>query len=94
VNERLEIYLQGDVVVAPAKLPRNATSNGNEVRIASESGNPHVLKGRAFNAQGQQYVVLDEPTPLTHPQHPTKVIPAGTYEVRTVRDYIPRRFLD
>ena len=90
----MEIYLQGDVVVVPAKLPGTARASGSEVRIASESGNPHVLKGRAFSAQGQQYVVLDEPTTLTHPQHPAKVIPAGTYEVRTVRDYIPRRFVD
>jgi hypothetical protein len=67
---------------------------GNEVRIASETGNPHVLKGKVFSSGRQQYVVLEEPTEMTHPQHAPLMLQPGSYEIRTVRDYIGPVVLD
>lgn len=77
-----------------SRLPKGARRAGDEVRIASETGNPHVLKGKVFAAARQQYVVLEQPTEMTHPQHPPRFLQPGIYEVRTVRDYIPRRSMD
>jgi hypothetical protein len=90
----MKVYRQGDVIVSEAKVPRRAEHVGNEVRIASETGNAHVLPGKAYRSGRLQYVVLEEPTQMTHPQHAALTLPAGTYGVRTVNDYIPRRMLD
>jgi hypothetical protein len=90
----MKILRQGDVVLTPAKLPRAAKLTGSEVRIASETGNPHVLAGKVFSANQQQYVVLETPAEMTHPQHAALRLEPGTYRVSTVRDYLPTRLLD
>ncbi len=90
----MDIHRQGDVIVAPCRMPKGAKLTGREIRIASETGNPHVLKGKVFSSGRQQYVVLDEPTEMTHPQHASLSLQPGSYEVRTVRDYIGRVLLD
>ncbi len=90
----MEILRQGDVVIVPSKVPRNAKSAGSEIRITSETGNAHVIRGKVLKSGSQQYIVLEEPTPVEHPGHAPLTVPAGTYQVRTVRDYIPRRMLD
>jgi hypothetical protein len=91
---KMDIFRQGDVIITPSKVPKGAKQTGNEVRIASETGNPHVLKGKVFSSRSQQYIVLEEPTEMTHPQHAPRLLQAGSYEVRTVRDYIERRLMD
>jgi len=90
----MDIFRQGDVIVAPCSIPNGAKQTGTEVRIASETGNPHVLKGKVFSSGSQQYIVLDEPSQMTHPQHAPLSLQPGSYEVRTVRDYIGRVMLD
>jgi len=90
----MDIYRQGDVIVAPRRIPKGAKLTGNEVRIAGETGNPHVLKGKVFSSGRRQYIVLEEPTEMTHPQHAPLSLQPGSYEVRTVRDYIGRVLLD
>lgn len=87
----MNIYRQGDVVISPAKIPMGAKASGTEIRISSETGHPHVIRGKAFSSGAQQYILLEEETQLTHPQHPTRTLPAGSYAVRTIRDYMPRR---
>ena len=90
----MDIFRQGDVIVAPSSIPKGAKQTGNEVRIASETGNPHVLKGQVFSSGSQQYIVLEEPTEMTHPQHAPLSLQPGSYEVKTVRDYIGRTLMD
>jgi hypothetical protein len=88
-----EIIRQGDVVLERrAKLPRTARHVAEHLRIASESGNPHELTGKVYGTRnGMQYVVLEQESQLTHPQHDPKVVAAGVYEVRSVRDFRPQR---
>ena len=44
----MDIYRQGDVIITPSKVPKGAKLTGNEVRIASETGNTHVpRRGRS-----------------------------------------------
>ncbi len=72
----MDIFRQGDVIVAPCSIPKGAKQTGTEVRIASETGNPHVLKGKVFSSGSQQYVVLDEPTRDDPPAARAAVSPA------------------
>ena len=75
-----------------------------EIRIASETGNPHVLmaaqvfetKDPKGNLQSRgQYALLEEETSMTHPQHASLLLSPGIYRITTVRDYAPpRRLLD
>ena len=102
----VRIWRQGDVVVREiAEIPRGAVlAETTEVRIASETGNPHVLSpvqvfetqdARSSQQRGECYVLLDEASTMTHPEHaPLQLLP-GMYEITTVRDYAPaRRLLD
>jgi hypothetical protein len=102
----VRIWRQGDVIVREvSEIPEKAVrAEANEIRIASETGNPHVLKvARVFerkDARGalqprQQYVVLEEAATMSHPQHASLQLSAGMYRITTVRDYAPaRRLLD
>lgn len=98
----VKIYRQGDVVLRPvSRLPKCANKAGEQLSISSENGNPHTMQAAVYVARKngqmqQQYVVLEDEEKMTHPQHPTLVIPAGIYEVSNVheRDYAPRRAMD
>jgi hypothetical protein len=97
----VKIYRQGDVVLRPvSRLPKYANKAGEQLSISSENGNPHTMQAAVYiarkNRQMLQYVVLEDEEKMTHPQHPTLVIPAGIYEVSNVheRDYAPRRAMD
>jgi hypothetical protein len=97
----VKIYRQGDVVLRPvSRLPKYANKAGEQLSISSENGNPHTMQAAVYiarrNRQMLQYVVLENEEKMTHPQHPTLVIPAGIYEVSNVheRDYSPRRAMD
>ncbi|MDG6918485.1 MAG: hypothetical protein JRN62_03510 [Nitrososphaerota archaeon] len=86
---------QGDVIVERvSEVPKNAVkATSKTLSLHSESGNNHVLNASAvFNADSEEsYVIADEPTQMTHPQHPTLSLAPGIYSVRHVRDYTPRR---
>jgi hypothetical protein len=88
------MYRQGDVILEQVQLTVDELEKDQRVEkigrleIASENGNRHVLNARAYNVYGQLYVVVEKPTPLTHPQHPMLIIEPGIYRVRFVRDYV------
>jgi hypothetical protein len=100
------IWRQGDVIVCEvSEIPQNAILiESREIRIASETGNPHVLRAaQVFETRDprgnlesrEQYALLEEETAMTHPQHAELRIPPGVYRIMTVRDYAPaRRLLD
>ncbi|MDK6028870.1 hypothetical protein QPL79_05795 [Ignisphaera sp. 4213-co] len=95
MEKLLKIYRQGDLLLIEdfAQLSEN-TKVGNALVVESETGNKHVLMGSVHNLHGQLYVVVEKPTPLTHPQHPQLVIEPGIYRVEFVRDYALRRAVD
>ena len=41
----MDIFRQGDVIVAPSSIPKGAKQTGSEVRIASETGEPTRAEG-------------------------------------------------
>ena len=92
-NEIRRVYRQGDVMLVEIlhETEEGIRRYAREVRdalvIASENGNRHVLNARTYNAFGQIYVVVEKPTPMTHPQHPMLIIEPGIYIVEFVRDY-------
>lgn len=88
------IYRQGDVVLRPATIPGDAMEAEHRIEVKSETGHAHVIKGKVYVSGKQQYIMLDRPTPIEHPEHETLVIPPGTYQVDTVRSYVPIRNLD
>lgn len=94
------IWRQGDVTVREvSKIPANALcSKSSEIRIASETGNPHILRAaQVFETKEleslQRYALLEEETAMTHPQHPSLHLSRGIYLITTVRDYAPARGL-
>jgi hypothetical protein len=104
----VRIWRQGDVVVREiSEIPKEAVlSDKTEIRIASETGNPHVLRAvqvfetkenvRGTTQSRQRYALLeDEVSTMTHPQHAPLQLSAGIYQITTIRDYAPaRRLLD
>lgn len=100
------IWRQGDVIVREvSEIPKNAMPlQSSEIKIASETGNPHVLRAtQVFETKDlkrglqprQRYALLEEETFMTHPQHASLLLSPGIYLITTVRDYAPaRRLLD
>ena len=93
----MNLYIQGDVILRPVPtLPTDASPSGSELSVSSETGNAHALKGQVYSSSnGLQYVVLEQPAVMEHPEHGSKEIPAGVYQVDTVgrHDFLPRNNL-
>jgi hypothetical protein len=49
-----------------------------------------VLEARVYESQAGRSLFLERPTPLTHEEHGTTVVPAGWYEVRIQREHVPQ----
>jgi hypothetical protein len=105
-RQMARVWRQGDVIVREvSEIPKNAVRREtNEIRIASETGNPHSLRatqvfetrdrGRSLQSS-EQFALLEEPALMTHPQHPSLQLPIGIYRITTMRDYAPaRRLMD
>jgi len=97
-----KVLRQGDVcLVRLQELPSLAKLNGEtELRIEGETAGHIHLACRVKVAVAerprldwnllpprQTLIVVDEPTIMTHPEHPPLEIPAGVYEVRQAREY-------
>jgi len=84
------VFRQGDVVLIE-EVPRSLVleERFDRLEIRGETGNAHVLEAPVVldPLTDRQYVEVKEPTPLTHPEHATLIIPPGTYRVTTVRDW-------
>ena len=83
-------YRQGDVILHRVKdLPKEARPVRRRLRVRGETGKQHVLEGeyRLYRSGSQLYVVVEAPSKLTHPEHPTILVRPGTYEVRRVRSF-------
>jgi hypothetical protein len=93
-NPKRIIYRQGDVILEYIEcdlkdLERYARFVSDKLEISSENGNKHVMSGvKVYNYHSRQLVVVEKPTPITHPQHPTIVVNRGIYELRFVRDFL------
>jgi len=88
------VYRQGDVILEQIDynirdLEYYARFVSDKLEISSENGNKHVMSGvKVYNYHSRQLVVVEKPTPITHPQHPTIVVTPGIYELRFVRDFL------
>ena len=92
--QKKKVYRQGDVILEQIEydlkyLELYARFVSDKLEISSENGNKHVMSGvKVYNYHSRQLVVVEKPTPITHPQHPTIVIRPAVYELRFVRDWL------
>jgi len=95
INKKI-IYRQGDVILEQVDIPIHdlelyAKLEGERLELRSETGNAHVLSNvKVYRYHNRQLVVVEKPTPITHPQHPTITVFPGIYELRFVRDWLLR----
>jgi hypothetical protein len=95
INKKI-VYRQGDVILEQIEfdlkdLEYYARFVSDKLEISSENGNKHVMSGvKVYNYHSRQLVVVEKPTPITHPQHPTLIIRPSIYELRFVRDWLLR----
>lgn len=83
---------QGDVLLIPARqLPKKAELKSVEgLRIAGErTGHAHELACDVYVSGDREYAVLNQKSTMTHQEHKHLQIPAGIYEIRIQREYIP-----
>jgi len=94
--ERKKIYRQGDVILEQVDLNVKdlelyARFEGNKIEIRSENGHSHIMQNiKLYRYNNRQIVVVENPTPLVHEQHPTLVIEPSVYQLRFVRDWLLR----
>ena len=88
---------QGDVLLIPTKAPKNPVrvldDNGSPlagVRVEGErTGHVHELAARVYDAGDRRLAFLERPTPLTHQEHAHVEVPAGWWEIRIQREFVP-----
>jgi len=91
-----KVYRQGDVILEQVDIPRHdleyyAKLESNKLEIRSENGHSHIMQNiKLYRYYIGQVIVVEEPTPLVHEQHPTLIIEPGVYRVRFVRDWLLR----
>jgi hypothetical protein len=94
--QKKRIYRQGDVILEQVDITQHdlewyAKLESNKLEIRSETGNPHVLNNvKLYRYYSRQLVVVEKPTPIEHPQHPTIIVQPGIYMLRFVRDWLLR----
>jgi len=94
----VSVYRQGDLIlrrwnIAVVSELKPGNMVGDRLEVRSETGHAHVIEAPVYNLYGNRLVVVEKPTPLTHPQHATIIIPPGIYQVTFVRDYRDVRFV-
>lgn len=94
-NTIMEPIRHGDVVLVPVEsLPEgNSVKHNGELILAlgEVTGHRHVLKcapdTKAVEVDGVIFMTLTIPAPLTHEEHHTIDVPAGTYKRLIKRTY-------
>jgi hypothetical protein len=89
---------QGDVLLIRIPEPgRRELATGTDglplggVRIEGErTGHAHSLAGEVFDlARNRRAILLRQPSTLTHEEHSHVLVPAGWWEVRVQREWVP-----
>jgi len=89
---------QGDVLLLPARAPKNPVRVTDEygqplaglVVAGERTGHAHRLAARVYDAGDRRLLLLERPTPITHEEHAEIEVPAGWWEVRLQREYVPQ----
>ena len=87
-------YRHGDVqLIKVERIPQNAVSLGDRKELAygEVTGHAHRIDiGELFQTKnGELYLRVDKIGKLSHEEHKTQDIPAGTYRVGIKRQYSP-----
>ena len=95
INKKI-VYRQGDVILEQVEIPRHELELygrlvSDRIEIGSENGHRHIMQNiKLYRYYIGQVIVVEEPTPLVHEQHPTLIIEPGVYRIRFVRDWLLR----
>jgi hypothetical protein len=90
------VYRQGDIILEQVDfnikdLELYGRLISDRIEIRSENGHSHIMRDvKLYRYSGRQLVVVEQPTPLVHEQHPTLIIRPSIYEIRFVRDWLLR----
>ena len=95
-----KMYRQGDVLIVRVdELPENAVQaqpalRGVVLAEGEATGHAHTMSAETvtkYQALERDWIVVKEPTPLTHEEHNVINIAPGTYWVLRQRVYTPER---
>lgn len=91
-----KVLRQGDVVIMlDQPMPEGLRKREDTILAEGEvTGHYHALPETAEvygELDGVQWVVVEEPSELTHQEHDTLIIPPGVHEVRIQREYSPEK---
>lgn len=96
-----QVIRQGDVyIILDSEKPVTVKPRHDRTLALGEvTGHHHTLTEGVVYGElaGQQWIVLEKATTLTHQEHATLTIPPGVHEVRIQREYHPeaiRRVMD
>jgi len=82
------VIRQGDALFIKQKIPKKARFVEHAaIGIEGETGNTHILdEVSVFSTDTNYFVKVKSPRELNHPQHPSVIIPVGSYRVTKVGD--------
>lgn len=89
-------YQQGDVIIEPASPPEQAElvppeKRGHVIESSVTTGHAHLIAKPGYVQQlkaGQdRYLVAKRAFTISHEEHKSITLPAGSYRLRGVREY-------
>ena len=89
---------QGDIFLVRIPEPRDhLVALGEDdlplggLRVEGErTGHVHELRGEIYDIpNGRRAILLHDETPLTHQEHEHVLVPAGWWEIRVQREWVP-----
>lgn len=92
------MYRQGDILLVHNDIPKDAKqlNTGNIVlALGSATGHSHTVQNATrYESGGVTYVDCPTLTQLTHNEHATIELPAGTYKLVKQVEYTPQGIRD
>ncbi len=94
----MKLYRHGDVILITVEtLPAGTTEEPRQgdLRLAEGevTGHAHRIRERTARTHRngtRRFLRLETETLLTHEEHGPIALPAGDYEIRVQREYVPR----
>ena len=100
MSTKTKVFRQGDVVLIPvSKLPQKivATKRQHNRLILAEgeaTGHAHAISDENatlwMGEDGKMFLSATKDVALQHEEHGTIHVPAGLFEVRRQREYVPK----
>ena len=94
VNNNIDYYQQGDVLICPCQIPNDAKKiKGGILQEGEHTGHAHRLTDGDYaifeTPKKERFLRIVKPTTITHEEHQAFQIDPGEYKIGIVEEFDP-----